>query len=49
MSRRTGNSWPWPWIRTMDGGPVNAMQKVYVEIDGKPHTAWERKFTYRSD
>ena len=31
-----------------DGGPVNAMQKVYVEIDGKPHTAWERKFTYRS-
>ena len=31
-----------------DGGPVNAMQKVYVEIDGKPHTAWDRKFTYRS-
>jgi hypothetical protein len=24
------------------------MQKVYVEIDGKPSTAWERKFTYRS-
>jgi transglutaminase-like putative cysteine protease len=31
-----------------DGGPVNAMHKVYVEIDGKPHTAWDRKFTYRS-
>jgi transglutaminase-like putative cysteine protease len=29
-----------------DGGPVNAMHKVYVEIDGKPHTAWERKLTY---
>jgi hypothetical protein len=31
-----------------DAGPVNAMQKVYVEIDGKPHTAWDRKFTYTS-
>ncbi len=31
-----------------DAGPVNAMHKVYVEIDGKPHTAWDRKFTYRS-
>lgn len=30
-----------------DAGPVNAMHKVYVEIDGKPHTTWERKFTYR--
>jgi transglutaminase-like putative cysteine protease len=29
-----------------DAGPVNAMHKVYVEIDGKPHTTWERKFTY---
>jgi transglutaminase-like putative cysteine protease len=29
-----------------DAGPVNAMHKVYVEIDGKPYTAWERKFTY---
>jgi transglutaminase-like putative cysteine protease len=29
-----------------DGPPVNAMHKVYVEIDGKPHTAWDRKFTY---
>jgi transglutaminase-like putative cysteine protease len=31
-----------------DGGPVNAMHKVYVEIDGKPHTTWERKITYTS-
>jgi transglutaminase-like putative cysteine protease len=31
-----------------DAGPVNAMHKVYVEIDGKPHTAWDRKFTYRA-
>ena len=29
-------------------GPVNAMHKVYVEVDGKPFTGWERKFTYRS-
>jgi transglutaminase-like putative cysteine protease len=29
-----------------DAGPVNAMHKVYVEIDGKPHAAWDRKFTY---
>jgi transglutaminase-like putative cysteine protease len=32
-----------------DAGPVNAMHKVYVEIDGKPHTAWDRKLTYRSE
>jgi transglutaminase-like putative cysteine protease len=31
-----------------DAGPVNAMHKVYVEIDGKPHTAWDRKLTYTS-
>jgi transglutaminase-like putative cysteine protease len=31
-----------------DGGPVNAMHKVYVEIDGKPHAGWDRKLTYRS-
>lgn len=31
-----------------EAGPVNAMQKVYVEIDGKPLTTWERKFTYVS-
>jgi transglutaminase-like putative cysteine protease len=30
------------------GPPVNAMHKVYVEVDGQPHTAWDRKFTYRS-
>lgn len=29
-------------------GPVNAMTKVYVEVDGKPITGWERKFTYHS-
>lgn len=29
-----------------DGAPVNAMHKVYVEIDGKPHAVWDRKFTY---
>jgi transglutaminase-like putative cysteine protease len=31
-----------------DAGPVNAMTKVYVEIDGKPHTGWDRRFTYIS-
>ena len=31
-----------------DAGPVNAMHKVYVEIDGKPHSAWDRKLTYKS-
>jgi transglutaminase-like putative cysteine protease len=31
-----------------DAGPVNAMQKVYVEVDSQPHTAWDRKFTYSS-
>lgn len=31
-----------------DAGPVNAMHKVYVEVDGKPLTTWERKFTYTS-
>lgn len=30
------------------GPPVNAMHKVYVEVDGRPHTGWERKLTYRS-
>jgi transglutaminase-like putative cysteine protease len=30
-----------------NGGPVNAMHKVYVEIDGVPHAKWDRKFTYR--
>jgi transglutaminase-like putative cysteine protease len=32
-----------------DAGPVNAMHKVYVEIDGRPHTAWDRRFTYRTE
>ena len=31
-----------------DAGPVNAMHKVYVELDGKPHAAWDRKLTFRS-
>jgi transglutaminase-like putative cysteine protease len=31
-----------------DAGPVNAMHKVYVEVDGTPHPSWERKFTYRA-
>lgn len=28
-------------------GPVNAIPKGYVEIDGKELTGWERKMTYR--
>jgi transglutaminase-like putative cysteine protease len=31
-----------------DGPEVNAMHTVYVEIDGKPHPGWDRKFTYRA-
>jgi transglutaminase-like putative cysteine protease len=31
-----------------EAGPVNAMHKVYVEVDGRPHTAWDRTFIYRS-
>jgi transglutaminase-like putative cysteine protease len=27
-------------------GPVNALTKIYVEIDGKQSTAWTREFTY---
>lgn len=30
-----------------DGGPVNAMHKMHVEVDGKPHTDWTRQFTYK--
>ena len=30
------------------GPPVNAMHKVYMEIDGQPFTGWDRKFTYRN-
>jgi transglutaminase-like putative cysteine protease len=29
------------------GGPVNAMHKMYVEVDGKPYTEWTRLFTYK--
>lgn len=29
------------------GGPVNAVAKGYVEVDGKEFTGWERKMTYR--
>lgn len=30
-----------------DEGPVNALHKMYVEVDGKQHTDWTRHFTYR--
>ena len=30
-----------------DGGPVNALAKAYVEIDGKPATNWTRELTYK--
>jgi transglutaminase-like putative cysteine protease len=30
-----------------DGGPVNALSKMYVEVDGKPYAAWTRELTYR--
>jgi hypothetical protein len=30
-----------------DGGPINAMHKMHVEIDGKPSTDWTRTFTYK--
>jgi transglutaminase-like putative cysteine protease len=29
------------------GGPVNAMAKAYVEIDGKPFDGYKRKLTYK--
>lgn len=28
-------------------GPVNAMFRMYAEVDGKEHTDWKRLFTYR--
>lgn len=36
-----------------DAGPVNALPKAYIEVDGKVHAegkdkGWVRKFTYRS-
>lgn len=30
-----------------EDGPVNALHKMYVEIDGKQYTDWTRQFTYR--
>jgi len=30
-----------------DSGPVNALSKMYVEIDGQVSTAWTRQFTYQ--
>jgi len=27
-------------------GPVNALVKIYVEVDGKQSTDWTREFTY---
>src|SRR5580658_4847594 len=29
-----------------DDGPVNALVKIYVEVDGKQYTDWTRQFTY---
>ncbi|HWP46548.1 MAG TPA: transglutaminase-like domain-containing protein [Candidatus Limnocylindrales bacterium] len=30
-----------------DGGPVNALSKIYVEVDGKEYKDWTRLFTYQ--
>src|SRR5215510_3446129 len=30
-----------------EDGPVNALHKMYVEVDGKQYTDWTRQFTYR--
>ena len=30
-----------------EDGPVNALHKLYVEVDGKQSTEWTRQFTYR--
>jgi transglutaminase-like putative cysteine protease len=30
-----------------DAGPVNALPKMYVEVDGKVYDDWSRKFTYK--
>jgi transglutaminase-like putative cysteine protease len=30
-----------------EDGPVNALSKIYVEVDGRQSTAWTRVFTYR--
>lgn len=29
------------------GGPINSMPKAYVEVDGRVHTDWTRKLTYK--
>jgi hypothetical protein len=30
-----------------EDGPVNALHKLSVEVDGKQSTEWTRQFTYR--
>ncbi len=30
-----------------ESGPVNALAKAHVEVDGKPHADWTREFTYK--
>jgi hypothetical protein len=30
-----------------EAGPVNALPKMYVEVDGKVYNDWSRKFTYK--
>ena len=30
-----------------ESGPVNALTKAYVEVDGKTYADWTREFTYR--
>jgi transglutaminase-like putative cysteine protease len=30
-----------------EDGPVNALHKLHVEVDGKQHADWTRQFTYR--
>jgi transglutaminase-like putative cysteine protease len=31
-----------------EAGPVNALPKMYVEVDGKVYNDWSRKFTYKA-
>ena len=31
-----------------DDGPVNALTKMYVEVNGKQYTNWTREFTYKA-
>ena len=30
-----------------ESGPVNALTKAHVEVDGKAHADWTREFSYR--